>query len=86
MPTLWCRSRMSTEAPEDSGMQAPTVTQISTRQRDLALSVLTVAFAEGMGLIHGYLRAMEHCTASREKLKAMCQWLARCCHRTAEHA
>jgi len=50
---------MSTEAPEDSGMQAPTVTQISTRQRDLALSVLTVAFAEGMGLIqHGSSPAM----------------------------
>lgn len=31
----------------------------------------------GEGLIHGYLRAMEFCTASREKLEKMCAWLAR---------
>jgi GNAT superfamily N-acetyltransferase len=36
---------MSTEALQGNRMQAPTVTKISTRQRDLALSVLTVAFA-----------------------------------------
>ena len=35
-----------------------------------------VVLDQGEGLIHGYLRAMEYCTASREKLDAMCDWLA----------
>ena len=30
----------------------------------------------GTGLIHGYLRAMGHCAASRESLERMCHWLA----------
>ncbi|PHP65900.1 alpha/beta hydrolase [Zhengella mangrovi] len=39
---------------------------------------VSVEFDPGKGLIHGYLRAMEHCTASREKLKRMGDWLAAC--------
>ena len=35
-----------------------------------------VEFDTGEGLIHGYLRAMEYCTASRQRLDAMCRWLA----------
>lgn len=31
---------------------------------------------EGEGLIHGYLRAMEYCGASRERLARMSRWLA----------
>lgn len=31
----------------------------------------------GTGLIHGYLRAMEHCAASRERLAGMAAWLER---------
>ncbi|MDO6966693.1 alpha/beta hydrolase [Rhizobium alvei] len=37
-----------------------------------------VAFDAGEGLIHGYLRAMEYCAASRESLERMCRWLAEC--------
>lgn len=29
----------------------------------------------GEGLIHGYLRAMEFCASTRDKLEAMCDWL-----------
>lgn len=35
-----------------------------------------VEFDPGEGLIHGYLRAMAHCGASRERLARMCSWLA----------
>lgn len=35
-----------------------------------------VVLDHGQGLIHGYLRAMEHCEASRVSLSAMCDWLA----------
>ena len=35
-----------------------------------------VEFDAGKGLIHGYLRAMEYCAASRESLDRMCGWLA----------
>lgn len=35
-----------------------------------------VAHDPGIGLIHGYLRAMEYCSASVEKLKIMSDWLA----------
>jgi acetyl esterase len=31
---------------------------------------------DGKGLIHGYLRAMEYCAASRERLERMSKWLA----------
>ena len=31
---------------------------------------------DGEGLIHGYLRAMGYCAASRQKLERMCRWLA----------
>ena len=31
----------------------------------------------GQGLIHGYLRAMEYCAASRDKLETMAAWLDR---------
>ncbi len=31
---------------------------------------------DGKGLIHGYLRAMEYCATSRDKLAKMCDWLA----------
>ncbi|GKX35768.1 MAG: alpha/beta hydrolase [Rhizobiaceae bacterium MnEN-MB40S] len=37
-----------------------------------------VEFDKGEGLIHGYLRAMEYCAASRERLDKMCRWLAGC--------
>lgn len=37
---------------------------------------VAVELDSGEGLIHGYLRAMEYCTASREKLQKMCGWLA----------
>ncbi|MCB1383225.1 MAG: alpha/beta hydrolase [Notoacmeibacter sp.] len=37
-----------------------------------------VELDEGTGLIHGYLRAMGHCQASRASLERMCRWLARC--------
>lgn len=33
---------------------------------------------EGTGLIHGYLRAMAYCAASRASLARMCRWLADC--------
>ncbi|MFZ2099883.1 MAG: alpha/beta hydrolase, partial [Oricola sp.] len=33
---------------------------------------------DGRGLIHGYLRAMEYCAASRERLDRMCRWLSGC--------
>ncbi len=39
---------------------------------------VAVEFDSGDGLIHGYLRAMEYCEASREKLAAMSSWLRRC--------
>lgn len=35
-----------------------------------------VALDSGEGLIHGYLRAMEYCAASRQSLRAMADWLA----------
>jgi acetyl esterase len=35
-----------------------------------------VMLDRGEGLIHGYLRAMDFCTASIDKLKAMAAWLA----------
>ena len=34
-----------------------------------------VALHQGEGLIHGYLRAMEYCEASRQSLRAMADWL-----------
>lgn len=34
-----------------------------------------VTLSRGEGLIHGYLRAMEWCEASRDSLKAMADWL-----------
>ncbi|MBD1547769.1 alpha/beta hydrolase [Roseibium aggregatum] len=37
-----------------------------------------VEFDKGEGLIHGYLRAMEYCAASRDSLARMCAWLAGC--------
>jgi acetyl esterase len=37
---------------------------------------VAVEFDGGKGLIHGYLRAMEYCAASRERLERMCKWLA----------
>lgn len=37
---------------------------------------VAVVLDQGKGLIHGYLRAMEYCTASTESLKRMCAWLA----------
>lgn len=30
----------------------------------------------GPGLVHGYLRALEYCAASRDRLTAMCNWLS----------
>ncbi len=36
-----------------------------------------VELDRGEGLIHGYLRAMDYCVASREKLEAMIAWLDR---------
>jgi len=39
---------------------------------------VSVEFDAGEGLIHGYLRAMEYCVASRERLEKMCRWLADC--------
>lgn len=35
-----------------------------------------VELDRGPGLIHGYLRAMEYCAASRDRLEAMAAWLA----------
>ncbi len=29
----------------------------------------------GEGLIHGYLRAMEYCAESRDRLREMAEWL-----------
>ena len=37
-----------------------------------------VVLDRGTGLIHGYLRAMDFCTASHESLERMAQWLATC--------
>jgi len=37
-----------------------------------------VEFDTGEGLIHGYLRAMEYCAASRDRLARMCRWLESC--------
>ena len=37
---------------------------------------VSVEVDDGEGLIHGYLRAMEFCTASRESLARMCRWLS----------
>jgi acetyl esterase/lipase len=34
-----------------------------------------VTVDNGEGLIHGYLRAMEFCEASRESLRRMAEWL-----------
>jgi acetyl esterase len=39
---------------------------------------VAVEVDDGTGLIHGYLRAMEYCAASRESLDRMCRWLAGC--------
>ncbi len=36
---------------------------------------VAVELDQGEGLIHGYLRAMEYCVASVEKLEKMCGWL-----------
>ncbi len=38
---------------------------------------VAVEVDDGKGLIHGYLRAMEYCAASRESLERMCAWLAK---------
>jgi acetyl esterase len=35
-----------------------------------------VVLDRGEGLVHGYLRAMEYCAASRHKLEALSAWLA----------
>lgn len=37
-----------------------------------------VELDDGRGLIHGYLRAMEYCAASRASLERMIRWLAAC--------
>lgn len=39
---------------------------------------IAVEIDSGEGLIHGYLRAMEYCDATREKFAAMCSWLKDC--------
>ena len=39
---------------------------------------IAVEFDPGEGLIHGYLRAMQYCQASRRKLDRMSAWLAGC--------
>jgi len=39
---------------------------------------------DGKGLIHGYLRAMEYCAASRKGLERMCGWLAQQNEQAAE--
>ena len=41
----------------------------------LAAAGVPVVLDEGRGLIHGYLRAMHYCQASRDSLAAMCRWL-----------
>ena len=41
----------------------------------LAAAGVSVTQDPGEGLIHGYLRAMEYCDASRERLKQMADWL-----------
>ncbi|MBX3530956.1 MAG: alpha/beta hydrolase [Rhizobiaceae bacterium] len=38
---------------------------------------VAVEVDDGKGLIHGYLRAMEYCRASRDSLGRMCAWLAK---------
>ncbi|MCZ4345238.1 alpha/beta hydrolase [Devosia neptuniae] len=45
--------------------------------RKLQDSGVAVTVDTGEGLIHGYLRAMEYCEASRTSLSAMCAWLDR---------
>ncbi|MFM1855382.1 MAG: hypothetical protein RLZ83_691 [Pseudomonadota bacterium] len=46
-----------------------------------------VQLHRGEGLIHGYLRAMGHCEASEQSLKAMATWLADCLgHRPGERS
>lgn len=42
----------------------------------LRVAGVAVELDDGEGLIHGYLRAMEYCRASEEKLRKMCAWLA----------
>ncbi len=42
----------------------------------LTAAGVPVALDQGEGLIHGYLRAMEYCEASRESLGRMARWLA----------
>lgn len=39
---------------------------------------VSVKFDAGEGLIHGYLRAMEYCDSSRQRLADACAWLVRC--------
>lgn len=39
---------------------------------------VAVEVDDGEGLIHGYLRAMEFCRASRASLQRMCNWLSGC--------
>lgn len=41
----------------------------------LGAAGVPVVLHRGTGLIHGYLRAMEYCAASRDALEAMCAWL-----------
>lgn len=43
----------------------------------LAAAGVDAVLDRGTGLIHGYLRAMHYCAASRESLRRMCAWLDR---------
>ena len=44
--------------------------------RALAQAGVSVTLDRGTGLIHGYLRAMAHCSAARRAFAAQCRWLA----------
>ena len=46
-----------------------------TMPTKLRAAGVAVTFDAGEGLIHGYLRAMEYCQASRDKLDLMSAWL-----------